>query len=71
MGFFGGLGDAWDKDDEIWPLYGSFDGRHLVRSVEIRDLVVQHLCFQVLKEIRPSGFILGAVSPSSPGIISL
>ena len=25
MGFFGGLGDAWDKDDEVWPLHWSFD----------------------------------------------
>ncbi len=71
MGFFSGLGGAWDKDDEVWPLHWSFDGHHLVRSVEIRDLVVQHLCFQVLKEIRPSGFILGAVSPFSPSIIPL
>ena len=42
-----------------------------VLIVEIRDLVVQQLCFQVLKEIRPSGFILRAVSPFSPGILPL
>ncbi len=41
---FSGLSGAWDKDDEVW---WSFDGRHLMRSVEIRDLVVQHLRFQV------------------------
>ena len=44
----------------------------LVWAVEIGDLVVvQQLCFQVLKEIRPSGFILRAVSPFSPGILPL
>ena len=42
-----------------------------VLIVEIGDLVVQQLCFQVLKEIRPSGFILRAVSPFSPGILPL
>ena len=72
VGFFGGLSDAWDEDDEVWPLHWSFDSCHLVWAVEIGDLVVvQQLCFQVLKEIRPSGFILRAVSPFSPGILPL
>ena len=31
MGFFDGLGDAWDKDDEVWPLHCSFDSCHLAR----------------------------------------
>jgi hypothetical protein len=34
MGFFGRLGDAWDKDDEVWPLHWSFDSCHLVWAVD-------------------------------------